>query len=240
MAKQNNLVREDVIDAIEEHIDLNQLKANDALPSERELTLLCGVSRGTIREALGRMQLEGRIISIHGKGNFIAPEKCHIDMKDFISFSDSVLAQGKVAKSKMIGITVAKADRIAAELLSIPQGSPIYVLSRVRSIDGEDLLLEVSHIPARLCKGLENHDFAKLSLYRVLGEKYGIQMTKQDIEVKLSRASAQEARLLDLFENDTVFVEKAVAYAKDNQPVEYTKTIVNAKRINYTIDIKSA
>lgn len=82
MAKYNNLRSERVMDALAEYIDKTGLQPGDTVPSERMLSEMWQVSRGTVREALGRMCREGILIPMQGKGTYVAPEKEHIHDKD--------------------------------------------------------------------------------------------------------------------------------------------------------------
>lgn len=240
MARYNNLHSERVIDAIQEYIDVNGLQADEALPSERKLSELWQVSRGTVRNAITRMSREGALYTVHGKGSFVAAEKEHIDMKDMISFSEAVRSQGKIPVSKLVDRTIEKADKHLAEVLHIKEGEEVHVLTRVRGIDQRKILLEVSHIPLSKCPGLERFRFDKASLYQLLGIHYGIYMSYQDISVRLSKASKEEAHHLEIEVGAPVFVEKGIAYSgQENEVIEYTKTIVDARSANYSICVEA-
>lgn len=238
MAKYNNLRLDRVTDAIREYMDLNKLGADDPLPSERKLSELWQVSRGTVRKAIDSMCREGCLYTVQGKGSFVAPEKEHIDMQDMISFSGSMVGHGRKPESKVLSKRIEKADKALSDLLKIQEGDEVHVLTRIRKVDGRAILLEVSHIPAAKCPGIARYDFEKASLYEILEIHYGIYMKYQDITVRLSKASAEEAKYLNINQGDPVFVEKGVALSgKENEVIEYTKTIVNAKCANYTIHI---
>lgn len=236
MAKYNNLRSERVIDAIQEYIDVNELKADDPLPSERYLSEQWQVSRGTIRDAIMRMCREGMLYTVQGKGSFVAPEKERIDMKDMISFSGALRSQGKTPGSRLINRVIEPASSEIAKNLHVQEGDKVHVLTRIREVDGEEFLLEVSHIAEAKCPGLEKFRFDKASLYDVLGIHFGIYLSHQDITVRLSKATKEEARYLDIEPGDAVFVEKGVAYS-GGEVVEYTKTIVDVRRAAYTISL---
>lgn len=238
MAKYNNLRSERVMDALAEYIDKTGLKPGDAVPSERMLSEMWQVSRGTVREALGRMCREGILIPMQGKGTYVAPEKEHIEMKTMISFSEAFSGKGKLA-SRVLSQRLEEADEYLAKILHMTPGEKVHVLSRVREIDGKKLLLEISHIPAEKCPGLEKFSFENASLYSILEIHYGIYMDHQDISVQLSSASETEARYLDIRPGDPVFVEKGTAYDRNGQAAEYTKTIMDARKGNYTVSISS-
>ena len=238
MTKYNNLRSERVMDALAEYIDKTGLQPGDKVPSQRMLSEMWQVSRGTVREALGRMCREGILIPMQGKGTYVAPEKEHIEMKTMISFSEAFSGKGKPA-SRVLSQRLEEADEYLAKILHMTPGEKVHVLSRVREIDGKKLLLEISHIPAEKCPGLEKFSFENASLYSILEIHYGIYMDHQDISVQLSSASETEARYLDIRPGDPVFVEKGTAYDRNGQAAEYTKTIMDARKGNYTVSISS-
>ena len=239
MAKYNNLRSERVMDALAEYIDKTGLQPGDTVPSERMLSEMWQVSRGTVREALGRMCREGILIPIQGRGTYVAPEKEHIEMKTMISFSGAFSGKGRTLASRVLAQRLEEADEYLSGILHITPGEKVHVLSRVREIDGKKLLLEISHIPAERCPGLEKISFESASLYSILEIHYGIYMDHQDISVQLSSASETEARYLDIRPGDPVFVEKGTAYDRNGQAAEYTKTIMDARKGNYTVSISS-
>lgn len=63
---------EKVVGYIKQEIWQGSLKRGDALPPERDLAQLLGVSRNSVREALRTMSLMGFISSVQGAGNFVS------------------------------------------------------------------------------------------------------------------------------------------------------------------------
>lgn len=62
----------DVVERIEHLILSQQLAPGDRLPAERELCSQLNVSRSVVREAIGRLQSLGRLVSQHGSGTRVA------------------------------------------------------------------------------------------------------------------------------------------------------------------------
>ncbi|WP_017473395.1 FadR/GntR family transcriptional regulator [Amphibacillus jilinensis] len=62
---------ENVLEKIKSYIKLEQLKAGDRLPSERELAEQLQVSRSTIREGLRAIELLGLIETRQGEGTYL-------------------------------------------------------------------------------------------------------------------------------------------------------------------------
>jgi DNA-binding GntR family transcriptional regulator len=52
-------------------IGLGELSDGDAIPSEAQLAEALGVSRGTVRQALYELRMEGYIVREKGRGSFV-------------------------------------------------------------------------------------------------------------------------------------------------------------------------
>jgi GntR family transcriptional repressor for pyruvate dehydrogenase complex len=65
------LLSERIVHQIESLVAADQLKPGDRLPAERELALLLGVSRPSLREAIRSLAVQGRVSVRHGQGVFI-------------------------------------------------------------------------------------------------------------------------------------------------------------------------
>ena len=59
--------------ALERAIREGQLAGGDALPAERDLAALFGVSRVTVRQALAQLAARGLLSRRHGSGTFVTP-----------------------------------------------------------------------------------------------------------------------------------------------------------------------
>jgi len=68
---KNSLV-DTVVDRIRGLIEQNRLQAGDRLPTESELVLRLGVSRGALREAVRRLETWGLLTVFQGRGMFVA------------------------------------------------------------------------------------------------------------------------------------------------------------------------
>lgn len=63
-----------VAEQIKELVLNKQYAAGEKIPTEEELTKLFAVGRGTIREAIKRLQAEGILTASPGKGTFVSPD----------------------------------------------------------------------------------------------------------------------------------------------------------------------
>ena len=75
--KNNNTIYKysQLYDILLEKILANEWKANDKMPTERELSIRYNVSRVTVRDTLNRLAQAGYIYRIQGKGTFVSVRK---------------------------------------------------------------------------------------------------------------------------------------------------------------------
>jgi len=59
---------------IRAQIQRGDLRPRQVLPSETHLIQRYGVSRGTVRQAMALLREEGWIVTVQGRGSFVAPE----------------------------------------------------------------------------------------------------------------------------------------------------------------------
>lgn len=62
-------------DILREQITSGELRPRSPLPSESDLQQGQGVSRGTVRMAIGVLRNEGLVITISGRGTYVTAER---------------------------------------------------------------------------------------------------------------------------------------------------------------------
>jgi DNA-binding GntR family transcriptional regulator len=59
---------------IEAGIDAGAFAPDTRLPSESELATQYGVARVSVRRAIERLRERGKVITVHGRGTYVAPK----------------------------------------------------------------------------------------------------------------------------------------------------------------------
>ncbi len=120
------------------------------LPPEDELAVSLGVSRTTIRSALGSLETLGYIRRIHGAGTFVAQQRFRVEaqLDTLESFHPRLAARaGLSSRISHLSIEETPADTETAEAMQIALGSPVIRIARAVEFDGtpvarlEDFLL---------------------------------------------------------------------------------------------------
>lgn len=210
------------------------LKAGDPVPSEEEIAARLGVSRMTARQALKSLRDMGVTYTERGRGTFVSVNKLEKNIRQVLSFTEEMAARGLRPTSKMLSFETLEAGEEIAAALHIPAGESLFKLQRIRMADKSPMGIEGSYIPQRLCPDLLKVFDPTTSLYQVLAERYGIQMSTADEVVEAALAGASEARLLQIQKGSPVFVFTRVSCVQSGRPVEYVKSTYRADRYKIT------
>ena len=171
-----------------------ELPAGAAVPSERQLMADYGVSRITVREAVGQLVNEGWLTRVRGKGTFVAHRAVQSTLH-LASFTDEMASLGHVPSTVVLVREEAVPPPETASALEMAARETAFHVKRLRLADGEPVSIDDAWFPAARLPGLLDRDLS-LSLYRTLDEVYGLPVTSATQTVAAEEASAEMAPLL--------------------------------------------
>lgn len=224
-------IKQDLLTALES----GELKPGDRLPSERELVERYGVSRMTVRHAMGHLEQEGWVRRLQGRGCFVAPPKLEERLVSLASFTEEMEARGLVPSTQVLSVEVVRSERIAAQL-SLPTDEPLYAIERLRLADGEPMELERLYLPVRLFPGLDKHDLES-SLYDLLDSEYGLRPMNALQTLEAVLAGEPEAELLKVAVGSPLLAVTRVAFSASGQVVESGRALYRGDRYRFTVSL---
>ncbi len=225
--------RDEIIERIECYILENGLKADDRLPSERELCNLWNCNRMTLRSAIQRLIAAGTLYNIPSKGSFVAREKLERYLQDLTSFSDFVMSKGYPIRNEIISQTTLLADKKISKYLQIPFESPVFELARLRVVDERPISIEWAYLPLTRFPKIDQYHFERLSLYAVLEMKYLVELEGGKEEISITYAEEDEAEWLKINPGDALFFLRGVTWDEQHIPVEYIKSVIRPDRMRF-------
>src|SRR3954469_6062172 len=119
-------------DGLRRLVILDSWPADSAIPSERELMRITGLSRMTVRQAIDALTREGLLRRIHGRGTFIVPDRVDQDLAGVYSFSQRMLSEGILIRTVVIEANQRPATAEESEILGLAPEAPVFWLIRVR------------------------------------------------------------------------------------------------------------
>ena len=170
-------------------IRANELNPDDQIPSAGVLSKKWGISRMTVIQAFQELQRRGVLYTVAGKGTFISsPRKMVKPMEKLYGFTEECDLWKLQPSSKLIEIKMVPADTELAELLQIDINCDVYMISRIRSMNGKSIGVEISHVSAERFPDLERFNWDEESLYHILRSYYhaDIDHAVHDIEASIA------------------------------------------------------
>ena len=141
-------------------------KAGDCIASERELCEIYGVSRMTIRQAVGELVQEGVLLRIKGKGTFVCEQK--LKQQDMMSFTEIIKKTGNELVTEVLEFSTIETPEDFEDIFTLDN---LYKIKRKRIVDKECIALETVYIPVDYC-GYIDKEMLNGSLFSIL-EKFG-------------------------------------------------------------------
>lgn len=224
-----------LVDLLSEKIE-NEMEPGDALPSERELCDLYGLSRTTVRLAMSELEERGMIARRHGKGTFVTrltPQRT--DLMGTYSFTEQMKSLGRVPSSRVLEFDIREASKPVAANMGIRLGEKIYRMRRIRLADGIPMMVERTYLPAAEFVGLTKQVMIDNPLYDTLEKEYGqkIHLAEESLSARIARGD--EAELLGVPEGSPVLHLVRTTTNDKNIVIEYTRSVARADMFEYKI-----
>ncbi|MEV0185796.1 GntR family transcriptional regulator [Streptomyces sp. NPDC050625] len=205
----------------------SQLSPGDPLPSERQLCLVHGVSRITVREAIGQLESEGLVTRVRGKGTFVA-ERTYRSELHLASFSEDMRQLGLKPGTVVLSVNRNPPPPQTAAVLGLLPDQDAYHVRRLRLADGSPISVDDAWYAAHLCPGLESVDLTA-SIYDTLATQYGHPVDRAEQTVGAGQASTEVSTLLGIRKGGSVLTFDRVAYS-GRQAIEHTHSRYRADR----------
>ncbi|WP_367318101.1 GntR family transcriptional regulator [Streptomyces sp. HUAS ZL42] len=205
----------------------NRLSPGDALPSERQLCIDHGVSRVTVREALGQLVSEGLAVRVHGRGTFVAERAYRSELR-LASFHEDMRRLGLEPGTVVLSISQDIPSPASAEALQMSEGQQAWHVRRLRLADGAPISVDDAWYSASLLPELDSVDFT-VSIYDTLDTRFGHPVNRAEQTVGAALASAETAALLGIRPGVAVMTFDRVAYSGE-LPVEHAYSWFRADR----------
>jgi GntR family transcriptional regulator len=221
---------------LREQIKSGELKPGHQLPSERELSEQAGISRMTVRQAIGYLVHLGLLVVKKGIGTFVSEPKLVHNTIHLLSFTEEMMHGEGAVPSQVLEQGVVRPPPGVAAQLALQSDQLTIKIVRLRLLEEVPLLLETIFIPVALCPGLEHVDLARASLYTLLKQQYGLHLkrTRQTLEVII--ANDYESDLFGIEPGTAMILVEGVTYLDQGQPVEYFKAIYRGDRFKFELE----
>lgn len=210
---------------LEQQIMAGRFRASGKLPPEPELAEDLGVSRGTLREAVGQLEARGFVSREQGRGTYVS-RSGNVNVRIELDFNESVtrnIAAGGYTPGTT-GLTVAMIEppEPVASMLSLEaQDRKVIEVRRTRTADGIPITHSVDYLVPLGGVLTSDSDFSG-SLYGLLAKTHGAAVSLGYAKIEAAVADQDLAERLGVDEGHLLMALKQVHMLADAKPVMYS------------------
>lgn len=205
------------------------------LPSEPALAHELGVNRGTVRRALAMLVEDRVLVTVRGRGTFVASRVIEPLLEGRLrSLTEDFAAQGVAATTTVLSSSVGRLPLAVQSLLDVPAGTPALRLERIFTGPEGPLAYLVNYVRADLCPGIDQVDFSHRALFDVIERDHDLRIADGRRTFGAHAARAEVATNLGVEVGAPVLYLEQITYLDDGRPVEYSDVWVTTSRISVT------
>lgn len=217
-------VYEQIYKILKGKILTGEIKANQKLPSEYELSKFYKVHRHTIRKAIEKIRNEGYVYTIKGKGTFVTSRKIKYKVSKVTRFTESILSSGYSPDAKLLDSYVINPEREIVDKLNLKSETKVIVLEILRYVDKTPFCFSKSFLSSERFRDIRDYIRGTFSLYRILREVYNLQPSRLYSEFEVSLPGNHEMTLFEISNKTPLLIVKSLAVDQRGEPVEYCLT----------------
>lgn len=204
-----------------------------ALPSEKELESIYGVSRITVRRALGNLATAGYVVRESGRGTFVLPPKVRHSSERIGGLHDDLAAQGYRVEAKVLEQGRPPAPASVASRLGLEEGHPVLYVRRLVFADGEPILLSANYHNVEPGIVFTRDELESDSIFKLLEQKHGVVLRRADRTIEATVALESDAKLLGVPPNAPMLLVRLIVYDDLDRPVSYVRALYRGDRYKY-------
>lgn len=208
-------------------------RAGEALPSERVLSEVLGVSRVTARSAIGLLVEQGLIKRSQGAGSFITP-RLEDPLSRLAGFSETQRRRGFTPDSRWLSRQIVQANRDEVMQLGLSPAASVVRLCRLRLVDGTVMAVENSTLPAEVVPHPEE---IGESLYSYL-EQHGLMLVRALQHFRAVNASEEMAAQMGIAPHTALLLVTRIAYTADQRAIELTDTYCRNDYYDFVAELR--
>jgi GntR family transcriptional regulator len=213
------------------------LPAGSAMPTERELCQTYAVSRATVRQALGQLEIEQRIYRRQGKGTFVANSKIEQRLQ-LMSHTEGMRASGITPSSKLIDVRRVAAGTDVGNRLDLPANAEVLRIERLRLADGDPIAIEVVFLSAERFDGISAELSDSASLYQLLSSNYGVELASAEETIEAVLAEGRESGLLRCQPGMPLLMLSRRTLDTSGQPIEFVRSLYRGDRYRFQTGLR--
>jgi phosphonate metabolism transcriptional regulator PhnF len=205
-------------------IEKGIFKPSEQIPTEMELSKRYKLNRHTVRQAIERLENEGFVYKMKGKGTFVANTKISYKVSRKTQFTTSILDVGLSPDARLLDSYEISAGRELSGKLNIKSSDKATVLEIVRFVNKIPFCHTTSFLSLDRFPDIQNHIKGSFSLYDLLKKYYDVEATRTSSTFEVSMPENSDMDILQISPKIPLLVVKSAAKDQNGEAVEYCIT----------------
>lgn len=226
-------------DELAQQIAHNRWRPGEAIATEAALAAEYAMSVGTVRKAIDALVSDGVLERQQGRGTFIRRPQFQSSLFRFFRFQ-GLMGERAVPESRILTIEALSAPSAVGQALSLPTGTDVIRLVRLRLLEGTPVLAEEIWLPKQPFLPLLSVDLDRQGplLYPIYESLCGQVVASADETLTAEAVSDVHARLLNIEAGSPVVVIERLARDYAGTPLEWRRSRGHASHFRYSVEIR--
>jgi len=223
---------------IEAEIGAGRYRVGERLPGETDLCRHFDLARSTVRETLRSLQDRGLIKIVPRRGAYVAkaPTSGWLLQVSEGFFEEKVYHEHGTVETRVLRSEMQHASRELQAILELPANKSVYVLERVRLLEGEVAMYSINYLLPDLKRRIEATDVVRGngSLNEVL-RREGYKIYGAHREVEAVSADEALAEKLNVAVGSPLLLVTSKSWNENNQPFDYYRSWLRSDVVKVSV-----
>lgn len=206
-----NVIKRNILDG--------DLSPGEPIPSELQFMKTYDVSRITVRNALLRLEYNGEIFKVHGRGSFVSSKKLIDIPSPSSSWRHLMEEQGHNISYELIEFCeVWPTDGVMQEL-RLNKDEKAIKLKRLKKIGLEVIGLDVMFMPPKIGRALEGLKLDDFSMVEFLNSSSETKINRIETQIRAAPIEDGDADVMGVDSSNTLLIRGFVAFNALDKPL---------------------
>ncbi len=219
---------------LERAIEEGSLPPGTRFDNEVELAEQLGLSRPTLRRSMQYLVDKGLLVRRRGVGTRVVQPKVRRPL-ELSSLYDDLAGSGQRPATRVLTNEIVPAPLEVAAALSIPEGTEVIWLERLRSAAEQPIARLCNYLPTDVAR-LSTASLVERGLYQLI-RSGGVHLHAATQTIGARTATAAEARQLGEGRGAAVLTMQRITYDDHGRAVEYGSHIYAASRYSFELSL---
>jgi GntR family transcriptional regulator len=220
-------------------IQAGKWSPGEQIPSEAELAQDMGVSRITVRQAVGDLVSLGYLSRRQGKGTFLVDRRVSFAASKLHGFAEELRARGYPVAIHVKGICTMTCPKMVASFLNTTQNKKVIQIRRTAVTGNEPIFRETSYLIPPPQADIETLVQQGEEYNHVYGffDRYGVKISFGNQQISAVKAVYEDTQELAIRIDEPVLQIRRVTSDQTGTPVEFSEVRYAASRYYFEVNL---